>query len=135
MVAYSFKKQFGPPILAGTKAQTIRADRKRHARPGEELQLYTGMRTRQCRLIARVPCITVYPCRLDFGLRMVFANDRWIRTDKDLDAFAVLDGFRSWDVMGAFWRAEHPDVSAFEGVLIRWTPLASADALDIGAAA
>ncbi|MCJ2128201.1 hypothetical protein [Methylobacterium sp. E-045] len=135
MVAYSFKKQFGPPIMAGTKAQTIRADRKRHARPGEELQLYTGMRTRQCRLIARVPCIAVYPCRLDFGLRMVFANDGWIRTDKDLDAFAVLDGFRSWDEMRVFWRAEHPDVSVFRGVLIRWTPLAPADALDIGAAA
>lgn len=39
MVAYSFRKRFGPPILAGTKAQTIRADRKRHARPGEEVQL------------------------------------------------------------------------------------------------
>ena len=49
MVAYSFKKQFGPPILAGTKAQTIRADRKRHVRSGELVQLYTGMRTRQCR--------------------------------------------------------------------------------------
>ena len=35
MVAYSFKKQFGPPILAGTKAQTIRAERagrSRHVR-------------------------------------------------------------------------------------------------------
>jgi hypothetical protein len=47
VVAYSFRQQFRPPILAGTKRQTIRADRKRHARPGEQLQLYTGMRTRQ----------------------------------------------------------------------------------------
>lgn len=52
MVAYSFKRQFGPPILAGTKGGTIRNDRKRHARPGEELQLYHGMRTKSCTLIA-----------------------------------------------------------------------------------
>ena len=29
MVAYSFKSRFAAPILAGTKAQTIRTDRKR----------------------------------------------------------------------------------------------------------
>ncbi|MEJ0016825.1 MAG: ASCH domain-containing protein [Acetobacteraceae bacterium] len=46
MVAYSFKRDFAAPILAGIKRQTIRADRRRHARPGEVLQLYTGMRTK-----------------------------------------------------------------------------------------
>jgi hypothetical protein len=43
MVAYSFNPIFVGPILAGTKRQTIRAERKRHARPGEAMQLYTGM--------------------------------------------------------------------------------------------
>ncbi len=47
MVAYSFKKRFAPPILfglthgplaEGMKRQTIRNDRKRHARPAEEIQ-------------------------------------------------------------------------------------------------
>ena len=41
--------------------------------------------------------------------------------------------------MAAFWWREHPpaegNVLVFEGVVIRWTPLAPADALDIGAAA
>ncbi len=55
MVAYSFRSQFAEPILAGTKGGTIRAERRGrnlghrvvnggHAYPGEELQLYTGMR-------------------------------------------------------------------------------------------
>ena len=35
VVSYSFKRQFIDPIKRGTKRQTIRADRKRHARPGE----------------------------------------------------------------------------------------------------
>jgi len=69
MVAYSFKAQFREPILAGTKRQTIRADRKRHARLGEALQLYTGMRTRQCKLIGRATCnalgfVRKYPNRV-----------------------------------------------------------------------
>jgi hypothetical protein len=58
MVAYSFKERFAEPILNGTKGGTIRASRKGplraatggHAKPGEELQLYTDMRTRNCRL-------------------------------------------------------------------------------------
>ena len=59
MVAYSFKARFAEPILAGTKLHTVRAPRKRDARPGEELQLYRGMRTRQCALIARKTCAGV----------------------------------------------------------------------------
>ena len=145
MVAYSFKKQFGPPILAGTKAQTIRADRKRHARPGEELQLYPGMRTKHCKLVARVPCLEVAPIRIELPRArqvpevMVFKPDgdlaRHILTPRALQNFAQADGFRDFDEMHAFWCAEHPGVDTFHGVLIRWKPHTPADALDIGAAA
>ncbi|GJD72603.1 ASCH domain-containing protein [Methylobacterium goesingense] len=142
MVAYSFKKQFGPPILAGTKAQTIRADRKRHARPGEELQLYTGMRTKHCRLVARVPCIAVEPVRLVFSRRgpsELFEIAGTPLSPRKMIRFAHADGFDSLDAMNRCWWAEHPpeegDTLDFTGVVICWTPLAPADALDIGAAA
>lgn len=142
MVAYSFKKQFGPPILAGTKAHTIRADRKRHARPGEELQLYTGMRTKHCRLVARVPCIAVEPVRLRFSRRgpsELFEVGGVPLSPREMVRFAYADGFDGLDAMARFWWAEHPpeegDTLNFTGVVIRWTPLAPADALDIGAAA
>lgn len=68
MVAYSYKARFVEPIrlglepgpwIPGMKRQTIRADRKRHARPGEEIQHYRGMRTRQCFLIGRAICEAV----------------------------------------------------------------------------
>ena len=39
-----------------------------------------------------------------------------------LDDFAVRDGFQGWADMRAFWRAEHPDVYKFNGVLIKWEP-------------
>ena len=49
MVAYSFNSRFEVAIREGWKTQTIRAGRKRHARPGEMLQLFCGMRTAHCR--------------------------------------------------------------------------------------
>ncbi len=110
MVAYSFKRRFVEPILAGTKRQTIRAERKRHARPGEELQLYTGMRTKHCKLIARVMCVGIRP------ITLVLAEDL-------PDTFAQRDGFASWDAMKEFWRKEHPGVEEFHGVLIMWGSL------------
>ena len=62
MVAYSFQRRFAPPISTLVKRQTIRADRRRHARPGEMLQLFTGMRTRHCaKIIADPRCLSVEP--------------------------------------------------------------------------
>lgn len=140
MVAYSFKKRFGPPILAGTKAQTIRADRKRHARQGEELQLYTGMRTRHCTLLGRPPCLSVMPVRLCFSERSateLFEVGGEHLSPTAMDAFARADGFADVEDMARFWWAEHPpeqgDRIAFEGVLIRWQPLVAASALPLAA--
>ena len=140
MVAYSFKKRFVEPILLGTKAQTIRAERKRHARPFEELQLYTGMRTKHCRLIARRICIAAIPVRLSFtrtGPAEPFRIGGHIVATCLLDPFVRSDGFADIGDMARFWWSEHPpaegDVISFEGVLIQWEPLAPADPLDIGA--
>lgn len=131
MVAYSFKAQFAEPILAGTKGGTIRADRRRHARPGEELQLYTGMRTQHCRLIARKTCVAVEPVTLvlfaDIVMEMaIFPERKTALADRDeLNAFARFDGFASIDEMRAFWRTEHPNIEplrGFKGWHIRWAP-------------
>jgi len=122
MVAYSFKKQFVAPILAGTKRQTIRAERKRHARPGEAVQLYTAMRTRQCRQIGIAVCTSVLGIQIDVegGIIREMETGVAIRTAADLDDFAMLDGFPNWSEMAAFWRENHPDTPVFSGVLIRW---------------
>jgi hypothetical protein len=124
MVAYSFKRQFVRPILDGTKRQTIRADRRRHARPGEELQLYTGMRTKECRLICRARCLDVLPIFIAFRKR---ARTDWVRVGgkkldrpSELDAFARHDGFKDWGELREFWRTNHPGVCDFRGVMITW---------------
>lgn len=140
MVAYSFKKRFVPRIRAGLglpdlepvalpKLQTIRAlGKRRHARPGETLQLYTAMRTKQCAKIGDARCISVEPVALvphvDESLRAVQINGGPVtRAIGALDIFARLDGFDDWADLVSFWQTEHPAVRMFEGVLIRWEPL------------
>lgn len=126
MVAYSFKQRFVDPIRAGTKRQTIRADRKRHARPGEQLQLYRGMRTKQCELIGRAECIEVVKITILFD----DADDEaegfvlpGFGFPGGLNGFAIADGFASWGEMKAFWRENHPGVNEFHGTLIMWGDL------------
>lgn len=139
MVAYSFKRNFGPAIkrglmpgtiLAGMKRQTIRADRRRHARPGEVVQLYHGMRTKQCELIGRVRCVDVKMIEIHFAKRH---RRDWIRlggTKIDrpgsLHSFAQHDGFQCWPDLRSFWKENHPQVDVFKGVIIFWEPLAEA---------
>jgi hypothetical protein len=122
MVAYSFKRRFLVPIREGWKTQTIRAARDRHARPGEMLQLFVGMRTRHCeKILPDVRCIEV--CKVVIQFDGEGEIDR-ITTDglpvRDLDAFAVRDGFTDASDMAAFWRSEHGPREVFHGVLVEW---------------
>jgi hypothetical protein len=123
LVAYSFNKQFIRPILAGTKQQTIRPDRKRHARVGEEMQLYTAMRTKYCRLIGTATCLGVAPVTIDLPGNIVWVDNNAYQGWEALDAFAQRDGFDGWLMMRAFWIEHHPAVLRFTGVMIVWRHL------------
>jgi len=127
MVSYSFQKRFVNPILAGTKRQTIRKPRiapsSRHAREGDELQLYTGLRTKYCKLIGRATCIAVVPIRLEVRIgRVTYIQTGVTFTTEHelLDRFAQADGFTDWREMQTYWHKLHPGVDLFEGVLVRW---------------
>lgn len=149
MVAYSFNTAFVADVEARTKRQTIRLPRKRHARPGERIQLFTGMRTKRCRKIIPDPvCIGVDEIRFDLreasavpaelvstvtfevnGIPLIgLAADDYARGDgfKGLPARPLYYG--SGDVrpglppfahMALWWCAVHGP-SLFEGVAIRW---------------
>lgn len=147
MPAYSFKKRFVEPIRVGLnlppsveafaagmdkfgnvtrplpKRQTIRAiGKRRHARPGETLQLYTAMRTKQCEKIGEATCTEVVPIEIFVGRHdMVIRSGRDRITGDLVDAFARLDGFFNRVDMHAFWLKEH-GLGEFKGVLIRWKP-------------
>jgi hypothetical protein len=127
MVAYSFRYRFIAPIEAGIKRQTIRAPRKRHAKPGDPLHIYTAMRTKQCRLIGMAVCASIQPIRLSIAPKRfgtVEIEDRIVSKIAELNVFARADGFEDWWDMRLFWLAEHgPKSEAWSGVLIRWTSI------------
>lgn len=139
MVAYSFKKQFVQPIRVGLssvrlsfdpapKLQTIRAHgKRRHARPGEPVQLYTAMRTKQCELIGVGICTETPPITISLhsarGLMTFHMDGRLIPSTSDEGiAFCQADGFETPQHMWDFWRTEHPGVDSFDGVVIKWRP-------------
>lgn len=95
------------------------------------------MRTKYCTLIGRAVCVDVDLVILDLTRDMVGIE----RTDGSktviyppgMDEFARADGFEDWPAMRQFWRAEHPGVDLFEGVLIRWggfSPLSKREITD-----
>jgi hypothetical protein len=116
MVAYNFNPRFAPLIESGKKLQTIRdKGKKRHAQAGERLQLYTGMRTRNCRKLLQPLCLEVLP--ISIRLSGVSVNG------KDLDQaqtneLALADGFENFDEFIAFFSARLP----LDGLLIKWSP-------------
>lgn len=125
MVAYSYQPQFIDPTLSGRKIHTIRAvGKRRHARPGEKLQHYVGMRTKQCRLFARSTCIETLPIRLAFlrdpndDMVQIEGKRPWVMSG--LDEFAYHDGFDSWVQLRAFWKLKHDAELKWDGVIIYW---------------
>lgn len=128
MVAYSFQRQFVAPIRTGTKDQTIRGPRRRHARPGEAMQLYAGMRTRHCEKIIPDPvCKAVVPIRIDFRpteSESTIQVDGVILVRAAREVFALQDGFESLAAMQAFWLTHHGP-GPFHGFVITWTTEAS----------
>ncbi len=135
MVAYSFAPQFVEAVSTLKKRQTVRGDRPRHARAGEPVQLYTAMRTKQCRKIVTPDpvCVDVRQIRIDLDSRsplLITAIEIEGRSlnDREIEEFAVADGFGSSLAvgfarrrMGEFWVRNH-SWSAFIGWVIRWEP-------------
>jgi len=131
MVAIDFDPRFEAAIREGWKTQTIRKPRERNAKPGDLLQLFVGQRTPDCRRICQdVRCTDVLSIEITFGED--FGIDR-IVTDgvpvRDLDAFAVRDGFTDSDDMAAFFKLKHGPLEVFHGFVIEWSMPRLADAM------
>lgn len=108
-----FKKRFIRPIEKGSKVFTIRTPRKVEPKVGEQLHMYTGLRTSSCKLITRDHRlkstqqvdieITVHGPE-DHDLK-VTVDGRELRQD-ELYGFAVMDGFDSVSDFVLYWYCE-----------------------------
>ena len=117
MSAYNFKERFVPLIESGQKRSTIRAVRLdgRVPKPNEELQLYTGMRTKACRLIGVKRCVGVAKIKIE--------EDGITEAKRKLplleaDYLAERDGFKDQAELIEWFKAEHG--LPFQGNIIVW---------------
>lgn len=130
MVAYNFKAQFADDVENLIKRQTIRPKRKRPTRAGDDLQLYTGMRTKACRLLTEAKCKSVKPIIIGYD----FAEVDGIRVHLDnakngeyqavsLEWLARADGFRDALAFFEFFRTTYgvtPEKPLEDMEIIRW---------------
>lgn len=134
MVSYSFQKRFVSDIQSGRKPHTIRAHRKRHARPGEMLQLYCGMRTKSCfKIIPDVVCPQVQDISIwvesDLPSRVAGIEIAGFELCEDrMNGFARSDGFTDLYEFGRFWELTHGE-GRFDGVVVHW--LQPGEVLDV----
>ena len=117
MVAYSFKKQFADKVESGEKKQTIRpVGKRRHAKVGDALQLYTGQRSTSCRKLRDAVCVFTASVRIDTD--KFTSRSPFVAQYDGVDGIAKADGFESWEAMRDWFDEQHG--LPFEGVLIMW---------------
>lgn len=120
MVAYNFQARFAPAVEAGAKTSTIRAiGKRRHARAGDDLQLYTGQRTTSCRMLKEAPCTAVRV--IDIEADRIMVAGEVVRLGVDAvyaEALARQEGFADAEEMVAWFEASHG--LPFSGLLIEW---------------
>lgn len=127
MPALNFKAQFAEDVEIGAKRQTVRAPRKdgrAHCKVGDTIKLYTGMRTKACRLLAEATVTSVRKVRIEDcemfldGRRLpsaIWSRDQTEPTDNE---FAEADGFASFMDMAEWFQDVHG--LPFEGSVICW---------------
>jgi hypothetical protein len=128
MTALNFKAQFAPLVESGQKRQTIRrAGRSKPPTVGEELQLYTGQRTKQCRLLGTGICIHVQPCVIKPEAKKVLFSGEYSwdwreAQSNEIYYLAHADGFVSTKDFFNFFAESNREhgVDKFVGNIIKW---------------
>lgn len=121
MVAYNFQREFASKVESLEKRQTVRPrGRRRHARPGDALQLYTGQRTRSCRKLLEAVCKAAADVIIDRdGNALPLIHIAGQKLDAlEAYAFARADGFTSAEAMTQWFEQQHG--LPVDGVCIQW---------------
>jgi hypothetical protein len=125
MPAYNFQPRFVPLIESGQKYTTIRMHRgKRPTKQGDPLYLYTGQRTKACKLIAKTTVDFVIPMQIVPTIRRCWQKtylEYEELTEAEIEKLAMVDGFESLDDFYKWFEKTHPGLSYFQ--LIAWQPL------------
>lgn len=116
MVAFNFASEFAGPVERREKCQTIRQTRR--AEVGDNIQLYTGQRTIECRKLSAVDPVCTYVGYVAIRPDYLTVGDV-TKHPRDIDEFARQDGFKDYADMCA-WFAQRYGQPSFVGYLHRW---------------
>lgn len=121
MAILNFQKRFATFVELGIKRQTIRARRKYPIREGEDLYLYTALRTKSAKLLRIAPCRYARGISIDLDIdgraEIIIAGQGPLPPEEKKD-LAAKDGFKNVGEMLTFFRDTHG--LPFEGQLIKW---------------
>lgn len=125
----NFKMQFRSKIESGEKRHTIRAKRKNRLarksvspRVGEACHCFTGLRTKNAKVIGRWVCTKIQeisiveawpPCGKPWICVMI---DGYSLSPDEKEQLAIADGFKNFPEMMKFWKGRLP----FQGDMIHW---------------
>ena len=114
MVAFNFSPEFADAVASGAKRQTIR--KKKRAKCGDRVQLYTGQRTKACRKLGEGTCdlvdyVGIRPDGLTLGDKAKHPGN--------IDDFARADGFENFEAMVAWFTRKYGS-PYFQGFVHRW---------------
>lgn len=116
----NFKSQFADRVEVGDKRHTIRrwrTDGKR-MRPGDTLKLYTGLRTRNARLLRIATVESVASVRMDCAENVIVIDGDRLDAER-AGAFARADGFTCVSEMLRWFKDQYMS-SDFDGYYVRW---------------
>jgi hypothetical protein len=117
MPALNFQKRFIDLLQDRKKRQTIRARREdgRNPKPGDTLFLYVGQRTKGCRKLGEVHCVSVEEITIyETGIVL---QGRWLKAQEERE-FVIADGFQNETDFYDFFLSKHE--LPFWGLLIKW---------------
>jgi len=115
MPALNYQSWKAHKVESGECRQTIRQDRHRPFRVGDQLYHYVGMRTKACRKIRESVCAEVQPILID-GV-FVLLSEKCLK-EAERDALARADGFSDYLDMEAWFNKTYS--MPFSGQVIRW---------------
>lgn len=131
MPLLNFKKQFAAGVRASVdenfrvsskvmpKRTTIRAMRKNPIKKGDNLYLYTGLRTKYAHKLGEAVCIKAESCRMRIDeTGFVVEINNAVVSDERLTKIALSDGFKSVHEFRDFFIKEHS--MPFLGQYITW---------------
>lgn len=113
-----FKPQFVPRILSGRKIHTIREDKTNRWKPGNKIQMATGVRTKNYNCFKTAVCVSVQTIEIRniFDDKNAVLIDGRKLTKEEIKTLAKNDGF---DNVKDFWNWFF--MEDFIGKIIHWT--------------